>query len=447
MDERGRLKVLYVEDEPDLRERIRIVLEMYFETVIASSDGKEALALFDREHPDVVVSDIKMPIMDGLELARCIRERAPETPVVLSTAFTDTAYLLQAIEFGVSAYIRKPLDCRELVAAVSRVAAPVLQRRELEEARRREQVSLELLLGESPAIQRVIQQSRRVAETDFSILIQGETGVGKSYLAALIHGLSPRRDRPFVTVTVSSLAESLVESQLFGHVKGAFTGAQGAKRGLFEEAGGGTLFLDDVDCASPAIQAKILHAVEQKWFFPVGGTVKVQIDTRIIAASNRDLLVDAKDGTFREDLYYRLSDLVITLPPLRERGRDIALLARAFLNEISLELSRVPPRLTPDAILLLSRQPWSGNVRELKSVMKRAALFAGETLDAEELAGILSSLKGGADGFGVPLTLDELTRQAVQQALVATGGKKMEAARLLDVEYGRFKRLLERYRL
>ena len=449
MDDKMRLKVLYVEDEPDLRERIRIVLEMYYQTVLSCSNGREALQLFERERPDVVVSDIMMPVLDGLEMTRQIREIAPETPVLLSTAFTETSYLLKAIELGVSAYVRKPLDCRELVAAINRAATPILQRRDLEAALKREQASLQLMLGESPAMRQTVQQAQRIAGTGFSLLIQGETGSGKSNLAFLIHNLSPRRERPFVTVTLGSLAETLVESQLFGHVKGAFTGALATRRGLFEEADGGTLFLDDVDCASPAIQAKILHAVEQKWFFPVGGTQKVQVDTRIIAASNRDLLGEAHKGTFREDLYYRLGDLVITLPPLRERGEDIALLARSFLNEISLELERVPPRLTSDAILLLSRQPWPGNVRELKSAMKRAALFAGATLGAEELAGILSSLQPGAPrrDAAAPLTLEQLEQLAVQQALAATGGKKMEAARLLDVEYGRFKRLLERYGL
>ena len=449
MADRVRLKVLYVEDEPDLRERIRIVLEMFYETVLSCANGREGVELFERERPDLVVSDIMMPVLDGLEMTRRVREIAPETPVILTTAFTETSYLLKAIDLGVAAYVRKPLDCEELVATINRAAVPILQLGELEAAMRREQASLELLLGESPAMGQTVQQARRIAETDFSLIIQGETGAGKSHLAAIIHNLSRRRERPFVTVSLGSLAETLVESQLFGHVKGAFTGAAAAKRGLFEEADGGTLFLDDIDCASPAIQAKILHAVELKWFFPVGGTQKIQVDTRVIVASNRDLLAEAKKGTFREDLYYRLGDLVITLPPLRERGGDIAVLARSFLNDVSRELGRVPPRLTPDALLLLSRQSWPGNVRELKSVMKRAALFAGETLSGEELAGILSALNRGGPGQeeAAPLTLDQVTRQAVLQALAATGGKKMEAARLLDVEYGRFKRLLERYRL
>jgi DNA-binding NtrC family response regulator len=449
MHDKVAITVLYIEDEPDLRERIRIVLEMYITDVIVAANGKEGLKLFERHHPDIVVSDIKMPVMDGLELTKCIRKIAPETPVILTTAFTETDYLLKAIELGVAAYVRKPLDCRLLVEKITRVATPILQKAALEEAKKREVAPLELLLGDSPAMRDVIRQAQRIAETDFSVLILGETGVGKSHLAALIHGLSRRRHNPFITVTVGSMPESLVESQLFGHIKGAFTGAITSKSGLFEEAHEGTLFLDDVDCASPATQAKILHVVEQKNFYPLGGTKRVDVDTRIIAACNHDLLLEARKGNFREDLYYRLSDMVITLPPLRERGSDVAVLARTFLHEVSLELDRIPPRITSDAILLLNRYQWPGNLRELKSVMKRAALFAEETLTSEDVVKVMSAtnMTTMAEGSVRPQTLEELKCQTIEQALAATGGKKMEAARLLDVNYSSFKRMLEKYGL
>jgi DNA-binding NtrC family response regulator len=449
MADKIRLKILYVEDEPKLRERIVIVLSMRFESVISAANGKEALDLFSRERPDIVVSDIQMPVMDGLEMTRRIRDIAPETPVILGTAFTETNYLLKAIELGVSAYVRKPLDCRQLVETISRVATPILQKAELEKARQGEQASLELLLGDSPAMQDVIRQARRISGTDYSLILQGETGVGKSYLASLIHGLSARRHHPFIAVSLGSLPESLAESELFGHIKGAFTGAVLTKKGLFEEANGGTLFLDDVDCAPPAIQAKILHAVEQKRFYPVGGTKPVAVDIRIISASNRELLQEARTGNFREDLYYRLGDFVITLPPLRDRGEDVLVLARAFLNDVSLELNRTSPRLTPEAIMLLIHHQWPGNIRELKSVMKRAVLFAGETLTREDLESILTNVRSASseDHAYIPQTLEEVMRQAARHALVASGGRKMEAARLLEVDYGRFKRMLAKYNL
>ena len=447
MADKAKLKVLYVEDEPDLRERIRIVLEMHFETVVTASNGKEGLELFRSELPDIVVCDIRMPVMDGLEMTEQIRKMAPGTPVIICTAFTETSYLLRAIELGVSCYVRKPLDCRELIEAISRAALPILQQKELEQSRDSEQASLELLLGGSPAIREAIRQAQRIAQSDFSLIIEGETGVGKSHLASIIHGLSRRRQLPFITVTVSALPEPLVESQLFGHMKGAFTGAVATTRGLFEEADGGTLFLDDVDCASPVVQAKLLHAVERKQFYPVGSPQPVTVDTRIIAASNRDLLQEVQKGNFREDLYYRLGETVVTLPPLRQRGDDIMLLARRFLADISSELNRVPPLLTADAVLMLNRHPWPGNVRELKSVMKRAVLFATETITAKDLAQVMNVVSRGSDPHppaGIQ-SLEGMKRDAVRQALAATGGKKMEAARLLDVDYSSFKRMLDRY--
>ena len=443
------ITVLYVEDEPEIRKTTRAVLEMNFERVLSAADGWAGLEVFSREAPDVVVSDIRMPGMDGLEMMKRVRALDPDVPVILLTAFADTANLLQAIELGVFACVAKPLDVRRLFETISKAAVPVLLKLELETLRQREQSSLAFHLGDSPAMKQVIQQAQRVAGTNYSIIIEGETGVGKSHLAALIHGLSPRRQQPFITVNLSSLPEALVESELFGHGKGAFTGAVAAKTGLFEEANGGTLFLDDVDCAPHAVQTKILHVVEQKRFFPVGKTKAVEVDVRIISASNRDLLAEAGKGNFREDLYYRLGDLVMALPPLRERGEDITVLARKFLIDASRELDRVPPRLTSDIVLLLSQYPWPGNVRELKSVMKRAALFAGEVLNGADLENVMK-LSPRAESEGVPVllqTLDALKREAVTRALSATGGKKMEAARLLDVEYRNFKRMLEKYEL
>ena len=443
------ITVLYVEDEPEIRKTTACVLEMYFQRVLSAANGEEGVEVFSREHPDIVVSDIRMPVMDGLEMMRRIRALDPDVPVILITAFADSANLLQAIELGVFACVPKPLDCRRLFETIDKAATPILLRLELLTLKQREQSSLAFHLGDSFAMQQVIQQAQRVAGTNYSIIIQGETGVGKSHLAALIHGLSPRRQRPFITVNLSSLPEALVESELFGHSKGAFTGAVAAKTGLFEEANGGTLFLDDVDCAPHAVQTKILHVVEQKRFFPIGRTKPVEVDVRIISASNRDLLAEAGKGTFREDLYYRLGDLAMALPPLRDRGDDITVLARRFLIDASLELDRVPPRLTPDIILLLCQYPWPGNVRELKSVMKRAALFAGEVLSCDDLENVMKA-SPRTESARVPVrlqTLEVLKCEAVRRALAAAGGKKMEAARLLDVEYRNFKRMLDKYNL
>lgn len=444
------LKILFVEDEPKLRERACIILNMKFAEVFPAENGEEGLKIVAREHPDIVISDIKMPVMDGLEMVRLIREANKEIPVILCTAFTETTYLLKAIELGVTAYLRKPLDGQQLIDTITRTAAPILQRIELEETKRRERASLELLLGESPAMQDVIQKSQRIAGTDFSLLIQGETGAGKSHLAAVIHRMSLRRHSPFISVTMGALPETLLESQLFGHLKGSFTDASATKKGLFEEADGGTIFLDDIDCAPLNIQAKILHAVEEKRFFPVGGTKPVQVNIRIIAASNKDLQTEVSKGNFRQDLYFRLSELVITLPSLRERGNDIALLARLFLNNVSLELDRIPPRFTNEALYKLNRHPWPGNVRELRNKIKRAALFAHEEVTAEIIDSIMSSGTNAAAKSESPVamqTFEEIKCQAIRQALAASGGKKMEAARMLDMDYSSFKRMLEKYNL
>jgi DNA-binding NtrC family response regulator len=449
MAERTKLNVLYVEDEPALRERIRIVLEMHFETVATAANGKEGLEAFSRAPVDIVICDIQMPVMDGLEMAVGVREIAPEMPIILCTAFTETAYLLKAIELGISAYIRKPLDCDELIQAILRAGAPILQRTELEDARRHELASLELLLGASAAMQDVIRKVQLVADTGFSLILQGETGVGKSYLASVIHGLSSRKGLPFVTLSVGSLPNTLVESQLFGHVKGAFTGAVATTRGLFEEAHDGTLFIDDIDCLPLTIQPKLLHAVEQKRFQSLGSTRVVQVDTRIIAASNRNLMEEVCNGSFREDLFYRLNDLTIAIPPLRERIEDIPSLARTFLNQASDELQRTPPLLAPGALFHLQHHSWPGNLRELKSVMKRAALFAESTIHADQMSAILNNSPRTGDHATAPQphTMEEIKRQAVIHALDATHGKKMEAARLLDLDYSSFKRLLDRYGL
>lgn len=442
------LKVLYVEDDLDLHERVRIVLEMHFDRVLCAANGREGLEIFASERPDIVVSDIKMPLMDGLEMAERIRGIAADTPVILCTAFTETPHLLKAIRLGISAYVCKPLDCRQLVETITRTATPLLQGIELERAQQREHASLEYILGKSPAMGEVIHQVQQIAGTGYSIILQGETGVGKSHLASLIHGMSPRKNAPFIPVALGSIPEPLVESELFGHVRGAFTGAVRTRKGLFEAAHGGTLFLDDVDCAPPAIQAKLLRAVEEKHFYPVGSTAPVEVDTRIIAASNRDLLAETRESRFRKDLYYRLGDLVITIPPLRERVGDIPPLARTFLREAALELNRVPPHIPQDIEILFGRHPWPGNIRELKSAMKRAALFAGETFTAEALSRMFSvSDHEGRTGNSRFQTLDELEQQAVMGALDAANGNKTQAARLLDVEYRRFKRLLEKHGL
>ena len=447
MNDKAPLKILYVEDEPALRERIKIVLEMNFRDVITASNGERGLAAFAASAPDIIVTDIKMPGLDGIGMVRRIKETAPNIPVLLTTAFTETDLLMKAIELGVSSYVRKPLDCRQLVDTINRIAAPVLQKKELDQEKSRSHASMGVLLGDSPAMRTIIQQAQLISETDFSVLITGETGVGKSYLARLIHQLGRRKQAPFVTASLGSMPESLVENQLFGHRAGAFTGAVATSKGLLEAANSGTVFLDDIDCASPATQAKILHVVEHKSFFPIGSTTKVDADVRVISASNCNFIEAMQAGRFRSDLYYRLNETVISLPPLRERGEDIGTFARKFLHDASSELGKPTPSISPEALLELHRHPWPGNLRELRSVMKRAALFGNDLISGTDMSRLLSGSSDAPAANGDVHSLHAVKRRAIEQALASTGGRKMEAASLLGVNYSSFKRMLVKYGL
>lgn len=448
MKDRFPLTILYVEDEPAIRKAVTNALMYNFARVLNASNGKEGLGIFVAENPDIVVCDIRMPIMDGLELSKEIINLTPTKPIILTTAFTETEYLLKAIDLGVSAYVRKPLDSKQLIKKIIQVAEPILRIKELEAMRVHEKSSLELLLGKSETMKQIIQKVQRVASTDYSIVIQGETGTGKSYLASIIHGLSTRRQHAFITLNLCALPEALVESELFGHTRGAFTGAVDAKVGLFGEAHGGTIFIDDIDCATPAIQTKIIHAVEEKCFTPLGGTKKIDVDARIIVASNLNLLLESQNGKFRNDLYYRLADVVLTLPPLRDRDDDIVMLANKFIFDASLELDKTPPRLTSEAIALLRHYPWQGNVRELKSIIKRVVLFGSDIISSADLNEFTNVIHQPGVEIAPPLrSLDELIRNAISEALDATCGNKTAAANLLKLEYRKFKRMLDKLQL
>ncbi len=380
------LTVMLVEDEAELRRETVAFLELYCGRVIPAANGREALALFAVERPDLVISDIRMPIMDGLELAASLKKSSPEIPLIFCTAFTETVYLLKAIELGAAGFVRKPVDTDELLAVIGRAALPVLQRREIRGLSTELAAALTITLGNSPAQREVAKQAARVARSSFSILLEGETGSGKSRLASIVHSLSPRREKPLVTIQLGAIPQHLAESELFGHLKGAFTGADRARTGLVEAAQGGTLFLDDVEACPREIQAKLLRFVEEKKFTPVGSTTEKSVDVRIISASNRDLKQETQSGRFREDLYYRLADITLTLPPLRETPDDIVPLARKFLLETCNELGRDLPSLDDQVCRLLVAMPWPGNIRQLKSVIRRAALNAGPVITPADIA-------------------------------------------------------------
>ncbi|MDD2542300.1 MAG: sigma-54 dependent transcriptional regulator, partial [Desulfuromonadaceae bacterium] len=380
------LTILLVEDENDLRRETASFLELYCGKVIQAPNGREALALINAQKPDLIISDIRMPVMNGLELAACLKERSFDTPLIFCTAFTETSYLLKAIELGVAAFVRKPVDTDELLAVIRKASLPLLQRREIEGVSDELMASMRVQIGDTPAQRAIVEQTARVARTSFNVLLEGETGTGKSRLATIIHGLSPRRDARFVTVQMGALPLNLAESELFGHVKGAFTGADRNRAGLAEAADGGTIFLDDIESCPPELQGKLLRFVEEKKFTQVGSTVEKKVDVRIIAASNRNLKAEVQAGRFREDLYYRLADVTIPLPPLRETPDAIASLALKFLRETCEELGRNQVLLDDNARNLLINTSWPGNIRQLKSVMRRAALKGGNIIREADIS-------------------------------------------------------------
>lgn len=452
-----KLTVLLVEDEEELRHETAAYLALYCDRVIEAVNGADALAQFAAREPDLVLSDIRMPVMDGLELAARLKEISPGTPLILCTAFTETGYLMRAIELGVSAFVRKPVatDTDELLAAIAKAALPVLQRREIEGLSGELRANLWEQLGGAPAQRTMADLVARVARTPYNVLLQGETGVGKSRLAAIIHSLSARRSAPLITVQMGALPVSLVESELFGHVKGAFTGADRSRTGLAERADGGTLFLDDIESAPPELQAKLLRFVEEKRFTPVGCQDEKKVDVRVITASNSDLKCEADAGRFRQDLYFRLADTVITLPALRSTPEAILPLALRFLRESCEELEIPVPLLEDAAVNLLTSLPWPGNVRQLKSIVRRAALESDRTIRAADIAALTDHPlpAGGAPGAELPTpppfpcTMDTLERWLLEQALQFCGGRRMKTSAMLGMNYYTFRRKLEKYGL
>lgn len=448
------LKIMLVEDEDELRQETAAFLELYCASVVQAPNGLEALGLIDTHCPDLVISDIRMPVMDGLEMAAQLKMRSSDTPLIFCTAFTETSYLIKAIELGAAAFVRKPVDTDELLATITKAALPLLQRREIEGFSDELMASVRRQVGDTPAQQAIVEQTANVARTSFNALLEGETGTGKSRLAAIIHGLSPRRGAEFITIQMGALPLNLAESELFGNVKGAFTGAERNRVGLVEAADGGTIFLDDIESCPKELQGKLLRFVEEKKFTPLGSTVEKKVDVRIIAASNCNLKEEALAGRFREDLYYRLADTTIVLPPLRETPEAIPLLALKFLRQTCDELGRNMVHLDEEAINRLIALPWPGNIRQLKSVVRRAVLCGATVIsiaDIDMQADSVEVVAAATAETSIPVPppfpcgMDKLESWSLEQALRFCGGKRMKTAMMLGMNYYTFRRRLEKH--
>jgi DNA-binding NtrC family response regulator len=382
--------VLIVEDEAGIRLALSGLLRREGYEVAQASDGREAERMLRAGAYDLVLTDLALGSgPSGLDVLRCARETAPECPVVMITAHGNEKIAVEAMRLGAEDYVPKPFDNDEIRLVVRRALERTLLARENRLLRERieRDYGLAGIVGGGPAMKRVFETLRKVAPTDLTALVRGESGTGKELVAQALHELSPRRERPFVAVNCAAIARELVESELFGHERGAFTGADARRAGRFEAANGGTLFLDEIGDMAPATQAKVLRVLQEKRFERLGGTTPIEVDVRIVAATHRNLEAEVAAGRFREDLYYRLRVVEIALPPLRERREDIPALAQRLLAVVAERHGRAQKSLTPAALAALARGAWPGNVRELRNALERAAVLCeSDSIDAGDLA-------------------------------------------------------------
>jgi len=443
--------LLVADDDPGLRESLERTLTREGYRVVAASDGRAALERLQGGGIDLVLTDLKMPGLSGIELLHAVKAIAPDVDVVLLTAFGTIEEAVKAMKDGAYDFLTKPVQRAQL----ARVIRSALERRELIQQNRALQQRLEALLGHgaiigaSPAFRRMMTLIEQVADSSATVLIQGESGTGKEGAARLIHQRSSRRAGPFVAVNCAALPETLLESELFGYEKGAFTGAAGRKEGRFELADGGTLFLDEVADLSLVTQPKILRVLQEGDFERLGGTRTVRVDVRIVAATNQDLAQMVRERRFREDLFYRLNVITVHVPPLRERREDVRMLAEHFLRIYAAKNNRRLEGLTDDALRRLEGYSWPGNVRELENVVERAVVLArGSLIDVgdlpEEIAGA-TPLPEGVLSVRIGTPLAEVEKRLLEATLRATRNNKTLTARLLGIDVRTVSRKLERW--
>jgi DNA-binding NtrC family response regulator len=433
--DRGR--VLVVDDEANARNALAELLRDEGYVTEVAADGQHALRLLESFDADVILTDLKMPLMDGLTLLELARPKLPHAAFVVMTAFGSIETAVEAIKRGAENYVTKPLDLDTVSALVLRATEKAKLSREANALRARldERFHIGNILGDHPTMQSLIKNIVQVAASRATVLVHGESGTGKELIAAAIHQNSPRKDKPFVRLNCAALAESLLESELFGHERGAFTGAASRREGRFKQADGGTLFLDEISEVPMSMQVKLLRFLQERQFERVGGNETLTVDVRIVAATNRDLRERVKDGTFREDLFYRLNVVQLEVPPLRVRKSDIPALASFFLRRFVKENERSISGFSNDGLKAMLAYPWPGNVRELENAVERAVVMCNEdSIGPEHLPGFGSGNASPEMGILVPgITLDELERMAIMQALEAASGSTAKAADMLGV--------------
>lgn len=445
-------RILIVDDESSARSALSEILSDEGFKVRTASDGFRALAAASEFDPDLVLTDLKMPGMDGLSLMARLREQDPAISVILMTAFGEVESAVHAMRAGACDYLTKPLNSDELLVILDRAMEGVSLRRETKRLRQQltEKYSFEKIVGNSTEMQLVFKSVRQVAPSRATVLITGESGTGKELVASALHHNSPRASQPFVKLHCAALAETLLESELFGHERGAFTGADKRRIGRFEQAHNGTLFLDEIGEISASTQVKLLRVLQEHEFERVGGNQAVKVDVRVVAATNRDLKKMVQAGTFREDLYYRLNVINLKLPTLRERTGDVAPLAMHFLALYGGENGREGLRFDEEALRLLKAYPWHGNVRELENVIERAVVLAdGPILGRRNLPPELQSSAEGAADSTVPripgASLLDIERYAITETLAFVGGSTTRAAEVLGISVRKIQYRLHEY--
>jgi two-component system response regulator PilR (NtrC family) len=452
-------KILVVDDEQSLRDVLSIMLKRAGYAVTSARDGEEAIELLNREIFDLVITDLRMPKIDGMEVLKAVKSASPETVVLIITAFATADSAVEAMKQGAYDYLTKPFQVDE----VQLIIRNALEKRRLTTENmllKREmasQSSFAQLVGQSEAMQKVFDIVRKVADSKSNVLICGESGTGKELVARAIHYNSARSALPFVAVNCSAVPETLLESELFGHMKGSFTGAISNKAGLFEIANGGTIFLDEIGDTTPTIQVKLLRVIQEREFRRVGGNQDIKVDVRVVAATNKDLEKAVAEGSFREDLYYRLDVIPIRLPPLRMRTGDIPLLVNHFLERFSKEGGKPKPVINPEAMHVLFEHEWRGNVRELENLIERVVAFSteGQVTDAE-VRGWLHRPSTQSQQPAMPLDLTDegldleglingIEKDLLLKALERSKWVKKKAARMLRLNTRSFRYRLEKY--
>jgi DNA-binding NtrC family response regulator len=439
--------VLVVDDEQNMLAVMRMILEGADHEVILADSGEDALTHLQNPNLDVVVTDLKMPGMGGEEVVIRFRKERPDIPVIIVTAHGTIRSAVKSVQDGAADYLTKPFEPEQLEIAVHNAIKlrDILRENEQLKALATQSRGSKRIVGESPSTRQLLHEIERVAPYKTSVLITGESGTGKELVARTIHELSPRQDQPWVAINCSAIPRDLMESELFGYVKGAFTGATGNRLGRLEQAQGGTLFLDEIGDLDLGLQAKLLRVLQEREFSPVGADQLRTVDVRFIAATNRDLKTLVAEGRFREDLLYRLDVYHIEVPPLRARREDLALLARTFLAQLAAETDRRVRDFTPAALEVLTRYNWPGNIRELRNAVERSLLSCHtEVIDVADLPHAIRSGAGaGGDVAALPLEqmgtqdldawLADIERRAIQQALAETRGVQVQAAKRLGV--------------